>query len=239
LPPLLPLLYLTIQQLALRQSNRGLAPQLAAPRYSGHIDYSVFNLASTLVLRVDIYILSRVLNPMQLAGYIAIQKLFALVFIGPQTLLSTVHPRFSALFFQGNHKKLKSLAITYGLLPSVVLIIATICIISFDANICTLVTAGHLSKFGVGVTCLACVYYVIRVWTDSWSTVLLATNRARKLLLPTILQGVISAPILYWLGSILGIAGGYSGLIIAFVLTTSWWAPIIVLNESRNIREDQ
>lgn len=236
IPPVLPLMYIAVKRLAAGAiSPRG--GGIEVPAWKGHLDYTIFNFASILVLRVDIYVLSRVLSAEQLVAYISVQKLFSLVFLGPQTLLSTLHPKFSALFMKGYDTKLVRMALLYALLPSAALVIAAAGIAIFDQEICMLLTSGNLSTFGVGLIGAALLYYVFRVWTDAWATVLLATDRARKLLVPTLLQGAVSAPLLYLLGAYIGEEGGYLALVVAFLLTTAWWAPRVVLSSIRRPTE--
>ncbi len=226
-PPVLPLLFIVFRRIGAGYGNvTGISAKL--PPWSGHANYTLFNLASILVLRVDIYVLSRVFSAEQLVAYISVQKIFGLAFIGPQTLLSTVHPKFSALYMQGEDSALRRTALRYALAPSVVLVAASIVMVVFDRQICPLISAKHLTVFGSWVIVTAGLYYCLRVWTDAWATVLLATNQALKLLFPTLLQGLVSAPLLYWIGLSMGTAGGFIALAVAFILTTAWAAPLLV-----------
>jgi O-antigen/teichoic acid export membrane protein len=231
-PPVLPLLYIAFRRIAAGVTKRSELSALL-PSWGGHLNYTLFNFASILVLRVDIYVLSRVLSTEQLVAYISVQKIFSLAFMGPQTLLSTVHPKFSALYMQGQDSELRRTALKYAVMPNVILVCCALILVAFDREICPLISAQHLSVFGVGVIFAACLYYCVRVWTDAWATVLLATNQARRLLLPTLLQGAMSAPLLYWIGLSIGGAGGFLALVIAFILTTAWMAPLLVFAPRR------
>lgn len=235
-PPVLPLLYIAFRRIGAGAGQASASTVAELPAWGGHMNYTLFNFASILVLRVDVYVLSRVLSAEQLVAYISVQKIFSLAFMGPQTLLSTVHPKFSSLYIQGRHSELRRTALKYALTPSVALVGAALVLVAFDRQICPLVTARHLNFFGAGVILSALLYYCLRVWTDAWATVLLATNQAKRLLVPTLLQGAVSAPLLYWIGLSWGGAGGFVALVLAFILTTAWAAPLLVFEpKSANI----
>jgi hypothetical protein len=179
--------------------NRELA-QLGAPPLMAHRDYFLFNVASSLVLRVDIYVLSQILSAESLALYVSMQKIFALIFIGPQTLFSVVHAKFSALGLEGRVDALCREALRYALVPALVFPVFAVLMLFFDSTVAKLMTAGRLEAFGFSIVFWGCIYYVLRVWTDSWATALLATGKAGSILLPTLFQGLLSAPLLYFCG---------------------------------------
>jgi len=230
IPSSIPLVLFAVTRVVSRKTS---SPdnEVPLPMIREHYSYSIFNMAATLVLRIDVFVLSRVLNTSQLVTYVAVQKLFSLIVLGPQTMLATVHPRFSAMYIKGQYSELRTTALKYGIFPSIILLIAALFLMYFDRWICPLITAGSVRHFGFGILSFALIYYILRVWTDSWATCLLAANKAQLLLLPTIVQGLVSAPFLHYFGGVFGDIGGFIGLILAFLLTTSWWAPRLARKE--------
>ncbi len=228
LPINLTLVAIVLHRIVRGGRGRENGTQIEMPPWESHRDFTCFNVASTLVLKIDVFILSRVLSAEQLSIYIAVQKLFSLIFLGPQSLLATAHSRFAVFFAKKDWRSIKRLALQYSLVPNVIIIGCTVCAIAFDREIARLISSDVLSSLGWATLSLAGMYYALRLWTDTWATVLLAADRPKVMLLVCLIQGFITIPIIYFCALQWSTPGGYAGLIVSFSVTTVWSLPLAV-----------
>jgi hypothetical protein len=225
------LLPFTFYCLRLSPAGRDVSsPDHAAPPSLKEVgSFFLFNLAAALVLRVDVLMLSRASSSLQLATFVCMQRIMSIVMIW-QISIQSAHQSQVTVSWTSHDRPALSVQIKHMILaPIPAVLMAGIALALFQHKVALLLTSGKITSLGLGTIGASCLYYVLRIWTDAWSTVMLAIGEARRLVFPTIVQGGILIPTIYFLGLRLGSMGGYLALSAALFATTCWWAPNFVI----------
>jgi len=78
------------------------------------------------------------------------------------------------------------------------------------------------------------VYFLLRVWTDAFGTILMSRNRLRVFYLFVPVQAVVSAVAQFFFSRRFGVYGILAGLIISFLCTSVWVLPLEYLKLCRS-----
>jgi O-antigen/teichoic acid export membrane protein len=188
------------------------------------IGFGGFAIMSAGVLQVDYLIMSQFIRPSDIVAYSLLFKLFSLVFIVYNTLLSTLWPMFSEWsvnkkvdLIRTNIKK----NILFGIL---IFTIFTLIIIFLGDEILGLITNIKIS-LPINLICLIGFYFMIRVWTDMFAIVLQSVNYLRPLWIFTPIQALISISLQVYFSLKFGVIGIVIALILSFLITVSWALP--------------
>jgi hypothetical protein len=71
------------------------------------------------------------------------------------------------------------------------------------------------------------LYFIIRVWNDTFVTLLVSMSKFRQMFIIAPLQIVLSVSLQILLARKFGIYGIAAGLVVAYMLTSAWFLPII------------
>jgi hypothetical protein len=103
-------------------------------------------------------------------------------------------------------------------------IILSIVLFFFKKNIFSLLASFPVESSFLMIF-LIMIYYIIRVWTDTFSIVLLSSNNFKPLMIFTPFQAILAALLEFTLGSKFGTIGLVFGLILSFLFTVTWALP--------------
>ena len=95
----------------------------------------------------------------------------------------------------------------------------------FGAHLGSILVPGTGIVFGHTLIVILGIYWLLRVWTDTWAGFHQATGNSRSLLIGVIAQGPITWALMAILGSLWGAAGIALAMVIGFGVTAAWWLP--------------
>lgn len=184
-----------------------------------------FGFISALVLNVDFFIASQFLPAEQIVQYHTLLKLFSFGLFVYSAYLMAVWPVFSekiekkeTLYIIDMIKKILPIGMIFIMACTALLIwmgphIYTSLIKNMDLNVSTAIVL----LFGL--------YFIVRVWTDTFSMILLSGNSHAPLLKSLLIQAALSISLQIILVSYFQIYGLIVALIISFLLTVAWYLP--------------
>lgn len=189
------------------------------------VGFGGFAIMSACVLQVDYLIMSQYINLSDIVKYSLLFKLFSLLYIAYNTLLSTLWPLFSELRASNKIDQIwvnVKLYILYGVF---LYIFFTIIIFIWGNEIITLITNVKVI-LPYNLIILVGFYFIIRIWTDMFAIVLQSINCLIPLWIFTPIQALISVFLQIYLSSKYGVMGIVIALILSFLLTVTWALPI-------------
>ena len=111
-----------------------------------------------------------------------------------------------------------------------IIVISTLLILLFKEIIFNLIVRDKINNIQNTTIILFGLYFCIRVWSDTFSTLLLSINKVNIFYLYVPIQAGISFLLQYNLGLKIGINGIVLALIISFLLTAFWILPKNCIN---------
>lgn len=188
----------------------------------------LFGVMAAAVLQVDFVIMAKVLLPSDIVIYSIATRVFGLVFFVYNALLMAIWPMCSEAIAAGRWANVQRMIRRYVVMGAA---FVTVCGIGIEITkpwiIAILAPSSRLAIPG-SVVVLLTLYYVLRVWTDTFSTVIQSTNRLGVFWIALPFQAAFSVTFQIFGARWLGLEGMILGLIICFVLTTSWILPFKV-----------
>jgi len=196
-----------------------------------------FALLSAFVLQIDIIIISQYLSAEEIIQYTTILKFFTLGFFLYSSFLLAIWPIFSELLakkdFLEVQKKL-NFFIPLGVLY--IIIFSLILYFTFPFIVEVLIKNTVISM-NIYLTILFCIYFAIRIWTDSYAIVLQSMSYMQPFWKSIPLQALLSVFLQIFFVQYFGIYGVLYALILSFLLTVSWYLPkhvYILLSKENN-----
>ncbi len=191
--------------------------------------FFTFSIVAQSILGIDLIILSSLKNVNGVSDYAVAQRVFGIPLAFYSVILSAWWPNITRSWEEGkiyNQRTIGKINIIFG----VVLTITTWFIFFFNIFNINFYLFGGDIKISGAIWSLLLIYILIRIWTDTFSIVLLATNRIRVVTTTAIAQALISVPLQIYLGITYGVVGLIVGISLSFLLTVSWVFPKYCLN---------
>ncbi len=188
-----------------------------------------FTVMAAGVLQIDYIIMSQFLGSKDIATYSISTKVFGLAFFIYNAILLALWPVFS----EHIAKKRWTVVIRY-LKEYLTFGLAFMLVCTFALTWLMPVAVSLLSPreniiVPLGFIILLGGYQMLRVWTDTFSTLLQSMNELAPLWMFAPLQALISGGLQWYLAPRLGIYGILCGLIGSFIFTVSWGLPVAVM----------
>lgn len=201
---------------------------LIARRSAG---FAAFSLLAAAAIQMDYFVMSQTSGVDDVVVYAIITKIFSLAFVFYSVVLMAAWPKWSeesALGrLEGAGRALKSLLIGGWLL----VIAVGVGTFFLRVPLIRLLAPGTNLQLHVMTIILCTCYFLIRVWSDTFSILLQSANRMKVLLVVVPIQSLFAIFLQYFLSMRYGLNGILGGLIGAFLLTTVWVGPL----EYRNL----
>ncbi len=185
-----------------------------------------FAIMAAGVLQVDYVIMSQFLGPQDIATYSMSTKIFGLAFFIYNAILLALWPVFSEHIAKKQWKIVVRYLKTYLAFGLVFMLACTVLLIWLMPMAVGLLSPRESVVVPLGFIILLGGYQMLRVWTDTFSTLLQSMNELSPLWLFVPLQALISGGLQWYLAPRLGIYGILFGLIGSFVFTVSWGLPV-------------
>ncbi len=188
----------------------------------------LFGVMAAAVLQVDFIIMAKVLSASDIVVYSIATRVFGLVFFVYNALLMAMWPMCSEAIAGGRWAEVRRMIRKYVLLGGAFVLVCGIGIeVSKPLIVAILAPASRLT-IPQSVVALLTLYYMLRVWTDTFSTVIQSTNRLGVFWIALPFQAAFSVTFQVLGARWLGLEGMILGLIVCFVLTTTWILPFTV-----------
>lgn len=188
----------------------------------------LFGVMAAAVLQVDFIIMAKVLSARDIVVYSIATRVFGLVFFVYNALLMAMWPMCSEAIAGGRWADVRRMIRRYVILGAAFVLVCGIGIeVTKPWIVAILAPASRLAIPGP-IVALLTLYYGLRVWTDTFSTVIQSTNRLGVFWIALPFQAAFSVTFQVLGARWLGLEGMILGLIVCFVLTTSWILPFTV-----------
>lgn len=189
--------------------------------------FSFNSIGGTIVLGLDYVIISQILNVNEIVTYNVVNKIFTVIFFGYSAILTALWPTMAENYASKNKIKIQKtndiilrnvvLGSIYIFLASIIVVLTKNFIIHYLANAKLTISALLILLFGF--------YYIIRVWSDTYTTAILSRNKTTFLTTMIPFQAIIGVISTYYLGIHFGLIGIVLGFILCFSITSLWLTP--------------
>jgi O-antigen/teichoic acid export membrane protein len=180
---------------------------------------------AAVVLQLDYIVISQFLPAADIVVYSVTMKIFSTAFFVYYSVLQAFWPLLTEYISKGDWPAVRT-QVRGLLLRGVGFMVAcTICVLLFERQILVLLAPKTSLQISAPVILLVGLYFSVRIWTDTFSTVLSSMSRIGPLLRWVPVQAVISVGLQIYLTPRFGIAGMVIALIAAFLMTVSWVLP--------------
>lgn len=188
--------------------------------------FFIFALLAAFVLKVDYIIMSLVLKANEITIYNIDMRVFNLILFMYGTILAALWPVSSELFHRKDYKTIKLNIKKNILLGVFISILMGAIVLLFKDKIFSLISGKESLTISLTTGFLTLIYIIIRIWTDSFATILQSMNEVNILIFTLPMQALISIISQYILGLHYGVNGIIIGLILSFLLTVVWVLPL-------------
>lgn len=202
---------------------------------AGH--FLLFSSLSALVLNIDFIVLARTVSPGEVATYAVFVKIYGLVFFIFSSVLQAYWPLSAEAFQRGDTSRLRALmtrCIGFGVLT---IIGASIALLVLHEHIADVLAPGRNLVLPSNLILYFSVYWVLRVWSDTFSTIVLSAGRAMFLCKIVPIQAILSVGLGAWGANHYALPGFMLGMSASFVLTVMWILPFYVRRLMRQPHE--
>jgi O-antigen/teichoic acid export membrane protein len=193
----------------------------------------ISGLLAAAVLQVDFIIMARVLPVHEIVVYSVASKLFALILFVYAALLLALWPVCAEAIARADWGAVDRTVRRYMLFGAGFTLVAGAGVLLLNGLVVRLLAPGLGTALPLAVIGLFTLYTLVRVWTDTFSTVLQSMNDLTVLWAVAPAQSLCSIA-LQWLGARwFGLPGVIGGLIGCFLLTAAWALPLRLYQHRR------
>jgi len=189
-------------------------------------DFATITIAGTVIVGMDYIVISQVLIPSDIVVYNIANKVFLLISLGYSVILSTLWPVLSEKFQLGNIKSAHKLIyknISYGSL--LVVTIVLFFVFFREVFIEYFKIEGDTLNISYTIIFLFGVYYLIKIWTETFSITLQSRNQTKVLMYVLPLQACLNIIFMFTLGYYFKLNGILLSLILCNLLTSAYMLP--------------
>lgn len=186
-----------------------------------------FAIMGSFVLQIDYIIASKYLLPNDIVLYNTLSKIYLFILVIYGSLLSALWPVITEHLSKNEHGYIKNYLKTYIPAGFILVVIFSIFIYFFSSNIFSFLVKNTILHANILIIVLFASYYLVRVWTDTFATILQSASILKPLWKIVPFQAFISIISQIVLASKFGIYGILLGLLLSYLLTVSWYLPII------------
>jgi O-antigen/teichoic acid export membrane protein len=201
------------------------AMRLLLPRA---LSFWAFAFLGTLVLQIDYLILSHYGTSKVITEYNLISRLFGLLFFFYNAILVNAGPRITG--FHARHEQVQAATLAKRLLLAGLGIVCagTFALIFAMPTLTSLLAPG--AGIHIGTTLIVCMgaYYAVRVWTDTFATLLTSRSLLRPFWISVPAQAVLTIAAMALLVPGFGSLGVVASLSIGFLAIPCWYLPMEV-----------
>ncbi|MEI7085376.1 MATE family efflux transporter [Pectobacterium versatile] len=184
-----------------------------------------FSILSVLVLQADYIVMSQKLSTADIITYSVLMKIFSLAFFIYSAVLQALWPVCTELCVNKKWRELNKIVILNIVIGSLVIIMFTAIIFFLKDEIIPLISNKIDLSINYSIFLMFGVYFIIRVWCDSFAMLLQSMNYLKPLLYLVPIQVVVGFSSQWFFAEEYGIVGMLSGLSLSFIATVFWGLP--------------
>lgn len=190
--------------------------------------FLLFAILAAFTLNLDYVILSRTVEPADIAVYSIFSKVSTLVIALFASALSAYWPASSEAIRRGDFSSLRPI-IRRALFIGIILTVGmTAGMLVFRGLIGRLLSPDMHLDMPILLVPAFFIYCLARIWTDTFSMVIISADKAWVQCIVAPIQAVLSLGLGYWGALHYGLTGYMAGLIASFALTVAWVLPLYV-----------
>lgn len=186
-----------------------------------------FAVMAAITLQVDYIVLSQFLAPADIALYALTTKVYGLAFFFYNALLMALWPVFAELLARRRVDAVRSHLRLYLELGVGYMVVSTVAMIWLMPAAVRLLAPGQALLPPAALIVGMGVYYTVRVWCDTFATLLQSMSRLRPFWLLVPAQALLSAALQWVLAPRFGLPGVVAGLTLSFLFTVAWALPVV------------
>ena len=188
--------------------------------------FATITIAGTVILGMDYIVISQVLIPSDIVIYNIANKVFLLISLCYSVILSTLWPVLSEKFQLGKIKSAHKLIyknISYG---SLLVLTIVLVFVSFRGVLIEYFKIeGVTLNIPYTIIFLFGIYYLMKVWTETFSIALQSRNQTKVLMYVLPLQACLNIIFMFTLGYYFKLYGILLSLILCNLLTSAYMLP--------------
>jgi O-antigen/teichoic acid export membrane protein len=188
----------------------------------------LFALMSAFVLSTDYLVMSQVLGAEDIATYSIVTKVLGFTLTIYVAALMAFWPVCAEYKARGDFGAIRSSIKRYLGVGTVAVAAATCIFSAFREILSTILTGGQSVVIPFWLVVLCGGYFAVRVWTDTFSIVLLSMSELGIFWIWVPVQAIVSLGLQIGLAPFLGVYGIILGLTISFLVTVAWILPLRV-----------
>lgn len=188
-------------------------------------NFLLFGFMSALVLNVDFFIASQLLPSVEIVQYHTLLKLFNFTFFLYGAFLMAVWPIISEKIEVRESYLVFGMVKKFIFMGIILVALFTFFLILFGPHIYELIIRNMKFEISNSVVFMFGLYFIVRVWTDTFAMILQSGSNLRPLIKSVPIQATISISLQLLLVSYYQIHGLLAALILSFMLTVAWYLP--------------
>lgn len=209
------------------------------PLFQRGIQFWFFGLMAAGVLNIDYIIMLQRLSGAEITLYNILSRLFGFIFFFYSALLLSVWPVCAELFTQQKGHTVTRLIKKYILFGLGIVVLGTLLLKIFLPFIFSVLAPSQNLCANFSTIMLFGIYFMVRVWTDTYAMALQSVSDMKILWLAVPVQALISVGMQWKLSSLYGINGILCGLIMSYLLTVCWVLPLRFRHNVKTIMYEQ
>jgi O-antigen/teichoic acid export membrane protein len=215
------------------KSNAICSKSILWPLLKRALKFWGFAVLGTGVLQIDYVLMSQLLPAREIVVYNLSTKIFALVFFIYSAVLSALWPVCAEEIARNRWDKVIVYTKKYIFLGTCLIVAVTVMLTWSMPHVINLLSPVNQVVVPIPFILLLGGYQIVRVWTDTFGTVLLSLSYLRPFWILLPFQAFFSGYLQWLLIPRFGIYGVVLGLIGSYLLTNFWGIPLAVYKRSK------
>lgn len=207
----------------LRKTGRSLSVSSSIMRQSRV--FFLFAALSALILNIDYIILARAVPARELLIYAIMSKVYALIFILYNSVLQAYWPISAESLRRGDGCAVRLSIRRCLIVGGAIVLFGTLVFIVTAEWISMLLAPAERPVIPISLLLLYAGYWLLRVWTDVFGTIVMSAGQVGYLCRIVPLQALVSVPAAYIGAQLSGVSGLIIGLSLGYITTVAWMMP--------------
>jgi O-antigen/teichoic acid export membrane protein len=187
--------------------------------------FGLFGFMAAFVLLIDYAVMSQTLNVVQIGIYNLTSKIFGFIYFIYNAILQAFWPILTEMLTNFRWKEVQIEIKKYIGIGFLIIFLGTLAIFFSQNVIFNSLAPGKKYSIPNRTLLLFGIYFAVRVWSDTYATVLQSVSELHVFWVLVPIQAIISLTAQYVLSKWFGLDGIILGLIFSFFLTVFWALP--------------
>lgn len=200
------------------------------------IHFWLVALMAALILQIDYVVMAQLLRPQDIVTYNMSTKIFGLVLFMYSSILLALWPIFSEKIIKKDWDSVKKYTKNYISMGMFFIAAMTFILVWLMPFFIKILAPKENIAIPVGFIVMLGFYQMMRVWTDTFATILQSMGDLKPFWAVMPVQAVLSVSFQWILAKHFGLYGIVLGLIISFLLTSVWCLPLALFKHIKNAK---